>query len=630
MIGKILGERYEVIEKIGGGGMAEVYKAKCKLLNRFVAVKILRDQFINDEEVMSKFKREAQSAASLSHPNIVNVYDVGAQGDINYIVMEYIDGKTLKDLIKEKGYIETDEVVRITTDIAEALKAAHLNGIVHRDIKPHNIMMTKDNRVKVTDFGIARAATSSTITNTGSILGSAHYISPEQARGGFVDMKSDIYSLGVVMYEMATGQLPYNGDSPITVAIKHIQEEPKNPSEVQPLVSKELEKIIKKCMMKDQNMRYANTAELLQDLKRFSSGAPSMAGVSDMTDSRTQILPVIDDDMISENKLESEKKDRPLKEKPKKEKPKMGKKATVLAIVLSLLLVSSVAMGYLYSKGLFASQSVTVPTLVGMDEIEASEELEKIGLRLNVKGLEHSDEYEEGQIARQDPEEGQKVEKDSEVDVYISEGPEVEKGESPSLLGETLESAKNTIAENEFELGEVSYEYSNEAEGTVIAQTPRAGRSIEKGSKIDLVISQGEELSEVSVPNLVGLTVDNARNRLSASGLSVGSVGEEYSSRSKGTVLFQGIESGRTVEEGTSVNLVISKGPEPVKEEEEENTDNPNGTGNTNNTNNTNNTGNTGNTPDTDNTEDTDNADTTTPEEPPVDVQNGAEGSEQN
>ncbi|OHW62645.1 serine/threonine-protein kinase PrkC [Andreesenia angusta] len=575
MIGKILGERYEIMEKIGGGGMAEVYKAKCKLLNRFVAVKVLRDQFINDDEVMSKFKREAQSAASLSHPNIVNVYDVGVQGNINYIVMEYIDGKTLKDVIKEKGRLETEEVVRISTDIAEALKAAHLNGIVHRDIKPHNIMITKDNRVKVTDFGIARAATSSTITNTGSILGSAHYISPEQARGGFVDMKSDIYSLGVVMYEMTTGQLPYNGDSPITVAIKHIQEEPKDPSEVEPSVSKELEAIIKKAMTKDQSMRYANTTELLMDLKKVggagvSGGASSETMNSDIMDSRTQILPVIDEEKLEQSKAGKEVKKKAAVPKKPKEKPKYSKKVTALAVILSLLLVSTVAMGYLYSKGMFGGGEVAVPSVVGMTESEATRELENAGLVIKVKGAEFSDEYEEGQVTRQSPEEGLNLKEGATVDVYLSKGPEVEEILVPSLLGESLERAKSIIEENELELGDVLYEYSPESEGTVISQTPRANKNVEKGATVDLIVSKGEELSEVSVPNLAGLSLENAKNRLSASGLSVGSVSEEFSNRSAGTVLFQGIESGAKVEEGTSVNLVVSKGPEPKPEEPEE------------------------------------------------------------
>lgn len=250
MIGKILGKRYEIIEKIGGGGMAIVYKAKCNLLNRFVAVKVLRPEFINDKDLLGKFRKESQAAASLSHPNIVNVYDVGEEDDVYYIVMEYVNGRTLKELIKEKGKLSKEEILDFTRQIALALKHAHSNHIVHRDIKPHNILVTEDNRAKVTDFGIALAATSSTITNTGSIIGSVHYFSPEQARGGYTDEKSDLYSLGIVMYEMATGRLPFEGDAPITVALKHIQENPEPPSKYNPSISKGLESIIVKLMQK--------------------------------------------------------------------------------------------------------------------------------------------------------------------------------------------------------------------------------------------------------------------------------------------------------------------------------------------------------------------------------------------
>ena len=244
MIGKILGNRYEIVEKIGGGGMALVYKAKCKLLNRYVAIKILRSEFINDEEFINKFRRESQAAASLSHPNIVNIYDVGVEDNIYYIVMEYIKGNTLKQLIREKGKLDANEALDIAIKIADALHHAHENHIVHRDIKPHNILVTEDGRVKVTDFGIARAATTSTVTNTSNVIGSVHYFSPEQARGGYTDENSDIYSLGVVMYEMVTGRLPFEGDSPITVALKHIQEDIELPTSIESSVPKSVESII--------------------------------------------------------------------------------------------------------------------------------------------------------------------------------------------------------------------------------------------------------------------------------------------------------------------------------------------------------------------------------------------------
>ena len=316
MIGKILGGRYEIIEQIGGGGMALVYKAKCKLLDRFVAIKVLKDEFVNDEEFVRKFRRESQAAASLSHSNIVNIYDVGVENDGNnqiyYIVMEYIKGKTLKELIKEKGKLSLENALDYSYQIAEALQQAHKNHIVHRDIKPHNIMITDDNRVKVTDFGIARAATSSTVTTTSNVLGSVHYFSPEQARGGYTDEKSDIYSLGIVMYEMVTGKLPYQGESPITVALKHVQEDIKPPREWNKNIPIGFENIILKCVQKRQADRYSNITELIKDLRKVKENINDFSFEdADNYDSHTKVIPVVDiedDNNMNNNKKKQKNK----------------------------------------------------------------------------------------------------------------------------------------------------------------------------------------------------------------------------------------------------------------------------------------------------------------------------------
>ena len=298
MIGKVLGNRYEIIEKIGGGGMAFVYKARCKLLDRFVAIKILKDEFVDDEDFVRKFRRESQAAASLSDPNIVNVYDVGIdeiEGKaIHYIVMEYIDGKTLKELIVEKGRLSAAETIYYTIQIANGLSTAHANSIIHRDIKPHNIMITKDNRVKVTDFGIARAATSSTMTTTSDVLGSVHYFSPEQARGGYTDDKSDIYSLGIVMYEMITGKLPYEGDTAVSVALKHVQEEIVPPRELFEDIPIGIEKIILKAVQKRQAERYKNINEMIEDLNLIKANVKTTNPENDDTlDGNTRIIPAV-------------------------------------------------------------------------------------------------------------------------------------------------------------------------------------------------------------------------------------------------------------------------------------------------------------------------------------------------
>jgi len=264
LIGTMLGNRYEIIEKVGGGGMAMVYRAKCHLLNRNVAVKILRDELISDKDLVSRFKRESQAVASLSHPNIVNVYDVGEVDDLYYMVMEMVEGKTLKKIIKEKGALHQEEIAHYSKQIAQALKHAHENYVIHRDIKPQNILITEDHRAKLTDFGIALSSSTNTLTNTGSLVGSVHYFSPEQARGGYTDAKSDLYSLGIVMYEMATGKLPFEGESPITVALKHLQEEPEPPSSINTTVSEGLESIIMKLIEKDQVSRFQSASSLIE------------------------------------------------------------------------------------------------------------------------------------------------------------------------------------------------------------------------------------------------------------------------------------------------------------------------------------------------------------------------------
>ncbi len=313
MIGTVLGNRYEIVEKIGGGGMALVYRAKCRLLNRYVAIKILRDEYINDEEFIKKFRRESQAAASLSHPNIVNIYDVGVDikdgQEIQYIVMEYIKGKTLKEIIREKGKLTVEETIDYSIQIAEALEHAHKNHIVHRDIKPHNIMLTEDGRIKVTDFGIARAATASTVTNTSNVIGSVHYFSPEQARGGYTDEKSDIYSLGIVMYEMITGKVPFEGDSPITVALKHIQEEIVPPRKIDNTIPIGLENIIMNCVKKSQGDRYATASELLADLRKtkLSEGKFPIENINS-NDAPTRIIPAIEDK--DENKMKKVNKNK--------------------------------------------------------------------------------------------------------------------------------------------------------------------------------------------------------------------------------------------------------------------------------------------------------------------------------
>ncbi len=565
MIGIVLGGRYEIIEKIGAGGMAYVYKAKCRLLNRNVAVKILRDEFVNDEEFVKKFRRESQAAASLSHPNIVNVYDVGAEevdGErIYYIVMEYINGKTLKGIIREKGKLSLEETLDYSIQIAEALEHAHKNHIVHRDIKPHNIMITEDGRVKVTDFGIARAATASTVTNTSNVIGSVHYFSPEQARGGYTDEKSDIYSLGIVIYEMITGKVPYEGDSPISVALKHIQEEVLPPRSIDPTIPVSLENIIMKCVKKSQLDRYNNASELLRDLRRvkYSIGNKNIDDTA-LIESPTQIIPIVNDEGNDDMKRNKKKKE--------KKNGDSSTKMMLLAIFLAFVVVASGVYGYYRLKNYFISDEVEVPNLVGMQVEKAEQTLEDFGLKLKVGKEISSSEFKKGEIIDQKTKVGEKVKSGYTIEVTVSTGGKLVK--VPSLIGKNIAEIDAILSEKNLEDGIVTPQFSDTVEANfIINQYPEPYKEVEEGTKIDIVVSQGPEKKMVDMPSLLNRTENEANSALIASGLAKGNTdkapSDEYEA---GRVMWQSIQPGTSVEANTRVDIKISTGPEPEPEPE--------------------------------------------------------------
>ncbi|WZL74790.1 Stk1 family PASTA domain-containing Ser/Thr kinase [Clostridiaceae bacterium 35-E11] len=563
MIGKILGNRYEIIEKIGGGGMALVYKAKCQLLNRYVAVKILRPEFTSDEDFISEFKKESQAAASLSHPNIVNIYDVGnEENDIYYIVMEYVKGKTLKQIIKSKGYLDPNETINIGKQIALALQHAHNNHIVHRDIKPHNILITDDGRVKVTDFGIARAVTSSTVTNTGNVIGSVHYFSPEQARGGYIDEKSDLYSLGIVLYEMATGKVPFEGESPISIALKHIHEEIAPPSLINKDIPKALEDIILKATQKDQSKRYTDTKEIYEDLNEaLQHPMGDFVKIIEDDDCPTQVIPVIKDEDI-------DIKDSMVKDiKPSKKKNHAiiwGAVAT--AFILALIFTGSI----FYFKDKFIPTEKEVPNFVGKPYEEAKSNLENLGFKVELASEQNSSQYNKGYVISQDPADGTKLKPGYPIKLIVSKGPKMVP--VPTFINENIKDIDILLENANLEEGDVKYDYSSLPIGIIIDQSPKKGKEVPENTAIDLVVSQGPEIRTILMPDLVEKNVDDAKRDIETSGLIVGDINHDFSDDvEKNKVISQSIKAGTEIEENKVIHLVVSKGPKEIQQPSEEN-----------------------------------------------------------
>jgi serine/threonine protein kinase/beta-lactam-binding protein with PASTA domain len=556
LIGKVLGNRYEIVEKIGSGGMSQVYKARCGLLNRYVAVKVLRPEYTSDENFIRKFRRESQAAASLSHQNIVSVYDVGVDDDVHYIVMEYIEGKTLKQMIREKGRLTAAETAEIAQQICKALVHAHKNHIIHRDIKPHNILVTKDGVAKVTDFGIARAVTASTVTNSGSVIGSVHYFSPEQARGGFIDEKSDLYSLGIVMYEMITGQVPFEGESPISIALKHLQEPVKPPARVAADIPLGLEQIIMKAIEKEPGRRYNTAEELLADLNSFIKNNRVVFSDRDIKkdDNPTIVMPAVKG-CGKENGDESKVGGRTDDRKYTK------KKFPVLTAVIALILL--VALGFAASfiaRTLLYVDVVKVPKVLGESEEDAKEILERVGLKMEVRDRQHNMHFEEGTVIQQYPNEGTENKVTNPVLVVVSLGPE--KTKVPFLINKSSAEALLELQAANLKEGEITTRYSDTvAVGVVMDQYPDPGKTVDEGTEVDLVISSGPDIKQVVVPSVLGDPLQTAENKLINAGLVIADKFRQDSDTiPEGRVISQSIEPNSVVDDGSSIVLVISSG----------------------------------------------------------------------
>lgn len=553
----VLAGRYELIEKIGDGGMAIVYKAKDRLLKRFIAVKILEPEFVQDIKFVENFRKESHAAASLSHPNIVSIYDVGQEGNINYIVMELVSGKTLNELIKEEAPMDYRKAADIAKQVAAGLSAAHKKGIVHRDVKPHNILMTEDGIAKITDFGIAKAVTNTTIVDLGkdNVMGSVHYFSPEQAKGTNVDEKSDIYSLGIVLYEMLTGKVPFDGDNPVTIALMQINEPVTPPSVFNHNVPPGLERIVMKAVEKQPKNRFDSADEMIDALDKMEV-VNRVVGDS-IYDGAEELNEAYDNydnyDTYSFSREE-------LNEEAARNKKGKGKNKKKIGIIIGAIVVVLIAaLGIGYATGLFDKKDIKVPDFKGMTIEEAEDEAKDLGIEVKIGKYEFSDEYAQDEIMAQDPEDGEMVAEGDIVTVDISKGGE--KGVIPNLIGKSEEDAKKMIEDYGFKVGSIKEKESHEEKGTVIEQDPSAGSEGKQGDTINITISDGSGKEMGDVPNVLGMSEENARKAIENAGFEVGDVSEGVSSAyDNGQVMWQEYNGGTSLEKGTAIDIKISGG----------------------------------------------------------------------
>ena len=601
-IGMMIGDRYEILEKIGTGGMSDVYKAKCHKLNRFVAVKVLKQEFSENENFVSKFRTEAQAAAGLAHPNIVNVYDVGEENGIYYIVMELVEGITLKKYIEKKARLSYKEAVSIAIQVSMGIEAAHNNHIIHRDIKPQNIIISKDGKVKVTDFGIAKAATSNTITS--NVMGSVHYTSPEQARGGYSDEKSDIYSLGITMFEMLTGRVPFNGDTTVAIAIKHIQEEMPSPREFVPEIPIAVEQIVLKCCQKSPDRRYQKITDVIADLKQSlmnpdddfvvihdvdTEAGTKMVSESELAEIKRQTgaISLKDYSQDTDEKLRLKQETMaPYETAEDGEEdfegamtPRMEQLTTVLAIVAGIVIFviivmlairlwsslkqqdgESTAPPTLTEEPLATLSYEPMPNITGMTVEDAENALKKIGMKVQVDYVE-SDSVDSGIVLNTDVEEGTPLKQGTTVVLKVSVG--ITGVEVPNVADKTYETAERLLKNRGLTINRVDNYSDTVEEGMVISQSPESGVTVPKGTVVTVTVSKGREEQKIRVPNLIGQTEAEARFILVDNGLSIGSVSYVFNSEvEEGLVCYQSTSQGSYVDPDTIIDIKVSQGTE--------------------------------------------------------------------
>ena len=574
MNNRLLAGRYELIQKTGEGGMAIVYKGKDRLLNRYVAIKILRPEFTKDEKFIENFIRESQAAAGLTHPNIVGVYDVGREGNIYYIVMELVEGKSLSEIIEEKGKLGYKQAVDYAIQIAQALSLAHKNQIVHRDVKPHNVLVTNQGVAKLADFGIAMPVADGTMEEkSDKVMGSVHYFSPEQARGAYVDERSDIYSLGVVIYEMLTGHVPYDGDNPVNIALQHINEPFPSAKEEVPEVPYQLDRIIHKATEKFQSKRYKKVDEMIEDLKSISYiesrfGQKALYGEFDGDETA-----VSKDKEKSENNITKNTKNNTSGNNKKKFnlieflKSDKGSKTIIIAgvviIVIAVLLILGTMNGWFSHKN-----EVEVPQFIGDTYEEAVSKAEELGLKIERGDDVFSNDQEEGYVTAQNPEAGTMVVEGKTIVINVSKGKR--DGVIPTLIGKTEDQAKSELEDLGFVLGTVTIVTSHENEGKIVRQSIEPGTKAEQGTVVNIEVSDGKGVEQTIVPQLIGSTPDEAKDMLTALKLTVGDVTyEERSDMPENVVFWQSIARDTEVSIYTEISFKVSKGTPPPEEEPE-------------------------------------------------------------
>ena len=535
--------------------MATVYKARDNILKRYVAVKVLRDEFITDEEFVKRFNTEAQSAASLTHPNIVSIYDVGHEENIYYIVMELVQGKTLKEIINQDGVLPWKWSVNIAIQVASALETAHRNNIVHRDIKPHNIIITEDGIAKVTDFGIAKAVSNSTITAFGTTIGSVHYFSPEHARGGYTDAKSDIYSLGVVMYEMLTGRVPFDADTPVSIALKHMQEKPVEPIKLNPSIPYAINKIMMKAMEKDTSVRYQSATEMLRDLSMaLKNPEGNFVKSNAETIQFTQRIPTLGGEEMKEQKNTRKDGRTNFSEKDRK------KKKVIIISLIVVLIIFIPLLGFFGTKLLLEAgtpKDIQLKNLAGMTIEEAKQALSGTGVTLEIKEETYNNTVEAGKIISQEPpySEGYTIKENSIIKVVVSQGTKT--ATVKKVVGMTYEEAENTLKELDLQVEKIEQTSKTVEEGYVIKQDPEEGKTVKAGETVKVYVSLGTGIKQISMPYVVGDTEATAKEKLKS--LEVTVVYEEDMTKVDGKVLKQSIEAGKTVDEGTKVTITVNK-----------------------------------------------------------------------